>query len=92
MSRRNMFEVDVDGLRQLVAKRGKSFILFELYQNARDQDVARIAVTFERVGNAFAQDFWRWAAAEATGRGEEDPGDAAGWRVCPSGLPPGGLA
>jgi hypothetical protein len=46
-----MFEVDVDGLRQLVAKRGRSFILFELYQNARDQNVSKIAVTFERVGN-----------------------------------------
>ena len=51
MGRRNVFEVDVDGLKQLVAKRGKSFILFELYQNARDQNVTSIAVTFERVGN-----------------------------------------
>lgn len=51
MGRRNVFEVDVDGLKQLVAKRGKSFILFELYQNARDQNVSKIAVTFERVGN-----------------------------------------
>jgi hypothetical protein len=50
MGRRNLFEVDVDGLRQLVAKRGKSFILFELYQNARDQNVSKIGVTFERVG------------------------------------------
>lgn len=52
---KNLFAVcdgeNADKQQQLVAKRGKSFILFELYQNARDQNVANIAVTFERVGN-----------------------------------------
>src|SRR5688500_10540905 len=48
--RRNHFEVDKNGLRQLVAKRCKSFALFELYQNARDQNVTRIGIEFGPTG------------------------------------------
>ena len=33
----NWFEVDKDGLAKLVDKRGKSFVIFELLQNAFDE-------------------------------------------------------
>src|SRR5688572_13906887 len=49
MSIQEHFDVDRNGLRQLVAKRGKSFILFELYQNCRDQNVSQINIALEHV-------------------------------------------
>lgn len=57
MGRKNLFEVDVDGLKQLVAKRGKTFILFELYQNARDQNVSKIDISFRRTGHTYYRVF-----------------------------------
>jgi hypothetical protein len=44
-NRKNWLEVDRDGLRQLVEKRGKGFILMELIQNALDEDPQRVNVT-----------------------------------------------
>lgn len=38
------FEVDKEGLRKLLAKRGAGFALFELTQNAWDQQVSRVDV------------------------------------------------
>lgn len=38
------FEVDKEGLRKLLAKRGGGFALFELVQNAWDEDVSRVDV------------------------------------------------
>lgn len=41
---RPTFEVDKEGLRKLLAKRGGGFALFELVQNAWDEDVSRVDV------------------------------------------------
>src|SRR5205809_595321 len=38
------FEVDKEGLRKLLAKRGAGFALFELVQNAWDEDTSRVEV------------------------------------------------
>jgi hypothetical protein len=43
-SAREWFEVDRAGLAKLLQERGKSFALFELIQNAWDQDVTRVDV------------------------------------------------
>ncbi len=53
-----MFEVDVLGLRKLIAARGKEFLLFELFQNAADEaGVDRIDMTLtpmdDRRGRCF---------------------------------------
>jgi hypothetical protein len=41
------FEVDKEGLRKLIATRGKSFIIHELIQNAWDEKVTRVDVKLE---------------------------------------------
>ena len=38
------FEVDRQGLRQLLNSRGKAFAIFELIQNAWDQNVSSVVV------------------------------------------------
>lgn len=43
------FRVDKNGLEALLARRGKEFVLFELIQNAWDEDVTRVSVTLEPV-------------------------------------------
>jgi hypothetical protein len=48
-----MFEVDHKGLAKLVAGRGKEFIIFELFQNAADEDgVTGIHMAMEPVPNS----------------------------------------
>lgn len=44
------FEVDKEGLQKILAKRGKSFAIFELIQNAWDTDAKNIEITAETVG------------------------------------------
>lgn len=44
----SMFEVDRDGLRKLLERRGKEFALFELIQNAWDQKVTEVRVEFTK--------------------------------------------
>jgi hypothetical protein len=51
MAAKPMFEVDVQGLRKLIAGRGKSFLLFELFQNAADESVTRIDIRLEPIGD-----------------------------------------
>lgn len=43
-----VFEVDRQGLRKLLERRGKEFLLFELVQNCWDQNVTEVKVTFEK--------------------------------------------
>jgi hypothetical protein len=43
-----MFEVDRQGLRKLLERRGKVFALYEIIQNAWDQRVNRVSVTFTK--------------------------------------------
>ena len=45
----NWFEVDKKGLEKQLARRGKSFVAFELIQNAWDQNVSMVTVTLEPV-------------------------------------------
>ncbi len=40
----DMFRVDVAGLRRKFAHRSKKFLLYELYQNAVDEDVTRVVI------------------------------------------------
>ncbi len=44
----NWFEVDKQGLSQLLEKRGRAFAVCELIQNAWDQDVSEVVVTITR--------------------------------------------
>lgn len=43
----DMFRVDVAGLRRKFAHRSKNFLLYELYQNAVDEDVSRVSIELE---------------------------------------------
>lgn len=43
------FKVDKRGLAQILERKGKAFILFELVQNAWDEDTARVDITLERI-------------------------------------------
>jgi len=45
------FEVDKEGLAKLLANRGKEFILYELVQNAWDQNVTNVSISVEKVPN-----------------------------------------
>ncbi len=46
------FEVDKDGLAKLLERRGKEFVLYELIQNAWDQNVTRVNVTLTKGNRA----------------------------------------
>lgn len=43
------FEVDRNGLAQLLERKGKEFVLFELIQNAWDEETSEVQVTLERI-------------------------------------------
>ena len=43
----DMFRVDVAGLRRKFANSSKNFLLFELYQNAVDEDVTTVTMELE---------------------------------------------
>lgn len=45
----NWFEVDHKGLAKLLERKGKAFALFELVQNAWDENTSRVDVTLERI-------------------------------------------
>lgn len=45
----NWFEVDHKGLAKLLERKGKAFALFELVQNAWDENTSRVEVTLERI-------------------------------------------
>lgn len=47
-TRKNWIEVDLDGLKQILAARGKEFIIFELIQNSWDEPITHVAVTLTR--------------------------------------------
>ena len=47
MTNVHWFDVDHNGLRNLIAERDKGFIVYELIQNAWDQEVSRVDVKFE---------------------------------------------
>ena len=46
MSRKNWITVDLDGLAQTLARKGKGWILRELAQNALDEDVTHVSIQF----------------------------------------------
>jgi len=47
MAKRGYFEVDRTGLAKILERKGKNFIIFEIIQNAWDQNVTTVDVTFE---------------------------------------------
>lgn len=54
-SRKNWITVDLDGLRKLLADRGKEFIVYELIQNSWDENVTRVSVDLTRPLNGFSE-------------------------------------
>lgn len=44
----SVFEVDREGLRKLLERKGKEFVLYELIQNAWDQNVREVYVSFTK--------------------------------------------
>lgn len=46
--RKNWLTVDMDGLRKVLERRGKAFAIFELVQNAWDENVTKVEVTMTR--------------------------------------------
>lgn len=49
------FEVDKRGLAQLLERKGRAFVLYELVQNALDEQTRRIDIRLERVNGARAK-------------------------------------
>ncbi len=49
MTNNNWFEINKDGLAKLLKRRSKAFVVYELLQNAWDQDIIKVTVTFEPV-------------------------------------------
>ena len=45
----NWFDVDKVGLSKLLQRREKSFLVYELIQNAWDQNVTKVDVSLERI-------------------------------------------
>lgn len=45
MARTNWIDVDLDGLRQVLARRGKEFAVFELVQNAWDEQASAVGIS-----------------------------------------------
>src|ERR1035437_3938210 len=43
------FDVDKAGLAKLLARKGKEFVLFELVQNAWDEDTRQVQVGLQRI-------------------------------------------
>ena len=44
-TRQDWFSVDTDGLAQLLERRGREFIVYELIQNSWDQNAAQVKVS-----------------------------------------------
>ncbi len=55
MTTTSYFEVDHEGLAQLLERRGKAFVVTELYQNARDEAVTEVAITMESEGRGLTR-------------------------------------
>ena len=49
--RKNWLTVDMDGLKKILERRGKVFAIFELVQNAWDENVTKVEVTLARPEN-----------------------------------------
>ncbi len=50
-ARRDWVDVDLDGMRKVLERRGKHFTIYELVQNAWDEDVTKIEVSLTRPEN-----------------------------------------
>lgn len=48
----NWFDVDKAGLGKLMERRGKQWVLFELVQNALDEETSQVDVTLERIAGS----------------------------------------
>src|ERR1700756_3328891 len=47
-ARTKWIDVDLDGLRKLLARRGKEFAVFELVQNSWDENITEVSITLSR--------------------------------------------
>lgn len=55
MTTASYFEVDKRGLAQILERRGKAFVVTELYQNARDENVSRIGIQLLPAGRGLTR-------------------------------------
>ncbi len=46
--KRDWIEVDIPGLRKVLERRGKQFVIYEMVQNAWDENVTKVEITFTR--------------------------------------------
>jgi hypothetical protein len=53
--RNNWLNVDMDGLRQILDRRGKQFLLYELVQNAWDERVTSVQVSLARPVHGYSE-------------------------------------
>ena len=53
-TRQNWFDVDKEGLARVLARRGKAFIIYELVQNAWDEDATCVSIRIESIGPGLA--------------------------------------
>lgn len=51
MNKNSWYEVDKKGLSQLLGRRSKAFIVYEMAQNAWDQNISKVEITLEPVKN-----------------------------------------
>jgi hypothetical protein len=51
MKRKNWLDVDMDGMRKVLERRGKQLAIYELVQNGWDEDATKIEVTLTRPQN-----------------------------------------
>jgi hypothetical protein len=51
MGRRSWLDVDLDGLKKILERRGKQFLIYELVQNCFDENVTNVEVTLSRPEN-----------------------------------------
>jgi len=49
MNKNNWYEVDKKGLSQLLGRRSKAFIVYEMAQNAWDQNISKVEITLEPI-------------------------------------------
>jgi hypothetical protein len=51
MKRKNWLDVDMEGLRKVLERRGKQLAIYELVQNGWDEDVTKVEITLARPEN-----------------------------------------
>src|SRR3984957_15096987 len=55
MKRKNWLDVDMEGMRKVLERRGKQLAIYELVQNGWDEDVTKVEVTLTRPQNGSSE-------------------------------------